>query len=124
MDTVNQDIGRRIRDIRKRLSLKGEDLGQILGVSKGAISAYERGEAKVSPAYLIRIAELGKVTLDWLVTGEESSTGVREEPEKYARDPEVLKTGLLARTIEMVEGILDEPTMSGRITPQDKARVI
>ena len=124
MENINRAIGQRIREIRKRLKLKGEELGQILGVSKGTVSAYERGEAKVSPEYLIRLAELGGVTLDWLVAGEERCGQVREETTPYAGEARALDGRLLTETIQATETMLSELGMASRITPADKARVI
>ncbi len=70
MGDVDREIGLRIRQTRKALGLTGEELGAILCVGKGSVSKYERGESKVTPESLHKIAELGKVSIDWLVTGQ------------------------------------------------------
>lgn len=69
MDDINVEIGRRVRDIRKRLKYTGERFGEILGVSKGAVSRYELGTSALQIDLLIRIAKLGGTTVDAIVTG-------------------------------------------------------
>lgn len=69
MDDINIEIGRRVRDIRKRLNYTGEKFGEILGVSKGAVSRYELGTSSLQLDLLIKIAQLGGTTVDAIVTG-------------------------------------------------------
>jgi len=60
-------VGQRIRRIRGKLTQT--DFAKVLGVYKqNYISRYERGRVP-SPDLLIRIADYGKVSLDWLLTG-------------------------------------------------------
>jgi len=72
MLNLNQDIGKRIREIRKQAKLTQPEVGEILGVEKAAISKYEAGEAKrgVPINLLVKIADLGNVSLDYLITGK------------------------------------------------------
>ncbi len=61
-------VGQRIRMIRNRMTQT--DFAKVLGVYKqNYISRYERGRVP-SPDLLIKIADHGKVTLDWLLTGK------------------------------------------------------
>ena len=61
-------VGQRIRRIRGKLTQT--DFAKVLGVYKqNYISRYERGRVP-SPDLLIRIADYGKVSLDWLLTGK------------------------------------------------------
>lgn len=75
MEDTNKDIGRRIREIRESQELTQADLGKLLGVEKASVSKYEAGEAKrgLPPEFLIKIAGLGGVSLDQLITGQEKS---------------------------------------------------
>ena len=73
MDTGKEHIGRRVRQIRKRLGRSQKQFGQDLGgLSISSISGYEAGDAYPGPEALAKIARMGKVSLDWLVTGEEA----------------------------------------------------
>jgi transcriptional regulator with XRE-family HTH domain len=61
-------VGQRIRMIRGRVTQT--DFAKALGVHKqNYISRYERGRVP-SPDLLIKIADFGRVTLDWLLIGK------------------------------------------------------
>lgn len=51
------------------------EFGEILGIKRSAVSKYENGESSPDPESLAKIAELGEVTIDWLVTGKEKARG-------------------------------------------------
>lgn len=61
-------VGQRIRMVRGKLTQT--EFAKVLGVYKqNYISRYERGRVP-SPDLLIKIADHGRVTLDWLLTGK------------------------------------------------------
>ncbi|MFQ5779831.1 MAG: helix-turn-helix domain-containing protein [Nitrospiria bacterium] len=61
-------VGERIRAVRGRRTQT--EFAKILGVKKqNYISRYERGRIP-SPDLLVRIAGMGRVTTDWLLTGK------------------------------------------------------
>ncbi len=63
-------VGKRIRAIRGGMTQT--DFARVLGVKKqNYISRYEHGRIP-SPGLLVKIAEQGKVSVDWLLTGRES----------------------------------------------------
>jgi transcriptional regulator with XRE-family HTH domain len=66
------EIGSRIRQIRKEQNLNQVALGNKLGLSAQAISKYENGESDAGAITLSKIATIGGVSLDWLLTGVES----------------------------------------------------
>jgi transcriptional regulator with XRE-family HTH domain len=72
-------IGERIRVIRQRLKMSQEKLAQELGVANTSVSSYETGDAYPSVPGLIKLAEIGSVTLDWLLLGYETKTTEHEE---------------------------------------------
>jgi len=77
-----KEIGERIRKIRGSLNL--DEFNKILGVSRSAISNYERGDAFPRPETLSKIVEYGGVSYDWLFTGgSENNTIVAEQLEEY-----------------------------------------
>jgi len=67
------NIGERIREIRLRLGLNQTELGEKLGgLAISTISGYESGDRPPRADTLSCIANLGGVTLDWLITGKEA----------------------------------------------------
>ena len=64
-------ITARIREIRKKSGLNQTDFGRRLGgVPQAVVSKYERGSVKPPMEFLIAVADLGKVSLDWLIRGK------------------------------------------------------
>lgn len=63
------EIGKRFREIRRRLKMTQRKFGELLGVVPSAVSAYESGSKFPPPESLARIVELGGVSFDWLLSG-------------------------------------------------------
>jgi transcriptional regulator with XRE-family HTH domain len=84
-------LGDRIQYIRKdRLGLTQDDMAERLGVSAGnTISNYEKNIRQPDIDALIKIAELGKVSLDWLLTGKKNTAPASDSRRKYVSEDEV-----------------------------------
>jgi transcriptional regulator with XRE-family HTH domain len=66
-----QKVGERIRAVRGKRTQT--EFAKALGVKKqNYISRYERGRIP-SPDLLVRIAEMGRVSIDWLLTGKKGA---------------------------------------------------
>jgi transcriptional regulator with XRE-family HTH domain len=65
-------LGERIRKRRKELNLTQSDLAKALGVTSQHISAIEQNKRAPSLDSLVKIAKELGVTVDFLLTGEES----------------------------------------------------
>lgn len=66
-------LGGRIKSIRKQLGLNQTEFAQKIKVSQAVISGYETDNYTPELETLLKIASVGSVTLDWLLTGVESS---------------------------------------------------
>ena len=75
---MENTFGERLRELRKRRRLNRDELGDILGVSGNAITAYETGKRNPRKEVIDKICEYFDVRYDWL-------TGVSE----YKNDREV-----------------------------------
>jgi ribosome-binding protein aMBF1 (putative translation factor) len=62
-------VGRRLLARRLELALSHEDLAAAVEVPPARIAAYERGEERVMPAYLIRFTDLLGVKLRFFFVG-------------------------------------------------------
>lgn len=76
MDSIRKGLGSRIRDTRKKLGMTQKAFGELLGVGISSVSAYEAGESVIPPESIVKIAEMGNVSIDWLLTGK-SASGIR-----------------------------------------------
>lgn len=72
MRTNKEEIGMRIRQVRKMLGLEQFDLGEKIGASKQTVSGYEKGRSYPSYDFLTNLAVLAGISLDWIITGHES----------------------------------------------------
>ena len=65
-------LGQRIQELRKQKGLSQEGLGEKLGVSRQAVSRWEMDGAVPEVDKLVAMAKLFGVSLDQLLTGEET----------------------------------------------------
>ena len=71
MKTIKKELGFRIKQIRTMQGLNQRKFGELLGVGISAISAYEAGKSVPPPETLMKIADYGNVTVDYLFSGSE-----------------------------------------------------
>ena len=67
--TILRDIGYRIAQRRKSLSLTQEELAERMGVSTQMISYVETGKKAIRPENLIRLCEAMNVSADYILFG-------------------------------------------------------
>lgn len=69
---MSKERGKRIKAIRKKIGDNQKEFGVRLGgLGTSTVSGYETGDVEPKCNALQKIAELGGVTLDWLITGKE-----------------------------------------------------
>lgn len=78
---MNIETANRLYEFRKKYHLSQEELAEKIGVSRQAVSKWERAEASPDTDNLILLAKVYGVTLDELLTGE-------TEPIKQGREAE------------------------------------
>ena len=57
---------RRLRDLREDADLTQEDIARQLGIQQTVYSRYERGFQTIPLEHLLRLAEIYRVSLDYL----------------------------------------------------------
>ena len=67
------DFRERLFDLRRQAGLSQEELANLLGVTRQAVQKWEAGTSRPDMDNLASLAEYFKVSLDFLVTGRESS---------------------------------------------------
>ncbi len=70
-------MGERIRRVRLSVGLRQWQLADLVGTSQPSICMYERGVLP-DPLRLLRIARIGKTTVEWLLTGRHWEGGSEE----------------------------------------------
>ena len=68
------DLSTRLRQLRMDKQLRQDQVARLVGVSKGAISAYETDIRQPSYDILIRLANLYRVSTDYLLGREDTSS--------------------------------------------------
>ena len=66
------DVGGRIHSIRRRLALSQAGFAQRIGVTKVSVARYESGRVPRAEV-LEKIAQLGRVSIAWVLTGDNES---------------------------------------------------
>ena len=75
---LSMEIAQRLADMRREKGFSQEELANQLGLSRQAISKWERGESAPDMANLIALADLYDVTLDELIRGEAPASQTAE----------------------------------------------
>lgn len=57
MDKINEELGRVLASYRKQNHMRGQDVADILGVTKTAIHYWESGKRTIDAVTLIRYCE-------------------------------------------------------------------
>ena len=81
------ETANRLYELRKRMGLSQEELAEKLGVSRQAVSKWERSEASPDTDNLIALAKIYGMSLDELVFGEERKTPDADKEPSDAEDP-------------------------------------
>lgn len=85
---MNLEIATRLAQLRKANGLSQEALAEKLGISRQAISKWERAEASPDTDNLIALAELYGMTLDALLNAENDTYVLNGEPVKESEQTE------------------------------------
>lgn len=84
---MNIETANRLLQYRKENKLSQEELAEKIGVSRQAVSKWERAEASPDTDNLIRLAEVYGVSLDEMLTGKKAEPK-NEAPQSDSTTPE------------------------------------
>lgn len=85
---MNLTIANRLVELRQSLGLSQEALASSLGVSRQAVSKWERAEASPDTDNLIALANLYDISLDALILGREAPAPQPDEPPAWSEADE------------------------------------
>lgn len=89
---MNIEVANRLVNLRKQMGLSQEQLAEKIGVSRQAVSKWERSEASPDTDNLILLARLYNISLDDLLSTEDeipTYEEAAEEPEKVTEEDNV-----------------------------------
>src|SRR5690554_3542843 len=75
---MNIKIANRLVELRKKHNLSQEELASKLGVSRQAVSKWERAESSPDTDNLISLAKLYNKSLDELLLNDENTSNIKE----------------------------------------------
>lgn len=87
-------MGSRLKALRKKYNYTGEEVGNMLKVSKVAIYNWEKDIRSPNPDVIEKLANIYEVSTDYLITGKESTS----TKDGYYRDPETVEYAEYLRT--------------------------
>ncbi|GAQ24171.1 helix-turn-helix domain-containing protein [Tepidanaerobacter syntrophicus] len=76
------EIGERIKHLREESRITQAELAKEIGVSPGNVGDWERGRAKPRFDALLALSRFFQISVDWLMTGEDTSYHKEVYPEK------------------------------------------
>lgn len=69
---MDDEVGSRLRESRKRMGLTQKAVADVVGVSFGAVSQWEQGVTMPNGANLMALAKLYRVRPTWITTGQDA----------------------------------------------------
>lgn len=83
---MNIKTANRLCELRKKHNLSQEELAGMLGVSRQAVSKWERSESSPDTDNLIELAKIYNITLDELLNGEEAIKLINENKQSISNE--------------------------------------
>ncbi|MGG1600544.1 helix-turn-helix domain-containing protein [Paenibacillus naphthalenovorans] len=115
-------VGKRIAQKLEELNLTQKDVYSVTGFSKTTMSNYVNGRRLPNTSELYQLAKFLKVSMEWLLTGEENTTNVNLTQDISPEDIELLAKFHQLDEMERakVEGVIDGMLMSRQINNSRK----
>ena len=95
---MNIETANRLYELRKQQGLSQEELAEKLGVSRQAVSKWERSEASPDTDNLIALAKIYGLSLDELVFGVRQTEEKTEEPPKGTNKVDIGPMGIFVES--------------------------
>lgn len=106
-------VARNIKLIRKALNCNQTAMAQILGTGFRTYVRYEAGERDVPASLLVKLAHLGNISLDQLLTTELTPTDIQlQNPENKPRELPVVLSGSIEEGRILLKGHLEDILIS------------
>lgn len=80
-------IAERLQELRKKAGYSQEQVAEMLGISRQAISKWESGQGNPEIDNVVKLTEIYNVSADYILLGRENNISV-SEPEKKTMSKE------------------------------------
>lgn len=97
----------KLRELRKNCGLTMKELGAEIGVAESTISQYETGKRQPDYETLLKLGEFFGVSVDFLLTGDESKKALTQESERQVSDDDI-KFALFGGDGEITDAMYEE----------------
>ncbi|MGM0410523.1 MAG: helix-turn-helix domain-containing protein [Bacillota bacterium] len=85
------EIGKIIKKLRKENNMTQEDLAKKIGITRGAVGLYERGERKIDYKTINKLADIFGVSSDYLLGRVDNEEPVKTISNAISDNPELYK---------------------------------
>ena len=99
-EEVRYSVGEKLLKIRKSKDFTQQEVADIIGISRSALSYYEKGERSIDIVTLYKLCHLYKVSVDYLL-------GIKDTPDTqydYDEKMKLVNFGLEEKALEKVYG--------------------
>ncbi len=74
------NLNERLQDLRKKAGYSQEQLAELLGISRQAISKWESGQGNPDIDNIIKLTKIYQVSTDYILLGHKDEPGKQTEP--------------------------------------------
>ena len=103
MSSKKQEVGARVKQLRKAREMTLREVGMKLGVAANTVNRWERGESSPTRANLVAMSDLFAVDQSWLMFGITQSNTKKDE-EKLLRKLRLLTD----KQYQNIESLVDD----------------
>ena len=103
MSSKKQEVGARVKQLRKAREMTLREVGMKLGVAANTVNRWERGESSPTRANLVAMSDLFAVDPSWLMFGITQSNTKKDE-EKLLRKLRLLTD----KQYQNIESLVDD----------------
>lgn len=85
-EVIFMDLAERLQDLRKKAGYSQEQLADLLGISRQAVSKWEASQGKPEIDNIIKLTEIYHVSADYILLGTESAASpapAKKMPKEY-----------------------------------------
>jgi transcriptional regulator with XRE-family HTH domain len=103
---IDTHVGRQLCLLRKSSGVSQQKLAEQLGVTYQQVQKYEGGTNRVSTAFLLRVAQMFGVPLDYFFAGIDALSGHAPQPAVSADAAQIADFAATAEGLELLRAYL------------------